>query len=342
MQLSDCTSGERSIKHPSGSSLTISNKGATLLSFKPALTNNISDNNNNNNETLWLSPLSNPKTELNDDMGIQGGIPIVFPNFGKGTGKYETLPQHGFARQAIWCFEEVFESNIIDDDSPSIMSLSISFPLEQTAKSAGSTNWQTSASSTGYKAKLTITFYLSALSFRQTLTIENLGSSEFPFQTLLHSYFKVDDYEKCRVTGLEGYTCVDTQPGPQFSEGEFNRFIQLDGSQGLEDKEFDRIYYPPPSASKRLEEEKKGELELTLKVSSTKTSSIRAGCTFNDKPFPVSVVIWNPHAKKSKLMADFPFCFKEMVCVEPGVIEGMSILEVDSKAILWQEISIIL
>ena len=46
---------------------------------------------------LWLSE----KAYFEEGKAIRGGIPICFPWFGKNK-ENATLPQHGFARTALW------------------------------------------------------------------------------------------------------------------------------------------------------------------------------------------------------------------------------------------------
>ena len=57
-------------------------------------------------------------------------------------------------------------------------------------------------------------------------------------------------------------------------------------------------------------------------------------------PLPPSCVVWNPWIEKASAMADFDDeGYKEMVCVEPGVINGQYALGGDEVLLIEQIIS---
>ena len=58
---------------------------------------------------LWLSP----KAYFEERKAIRGGIPICFPWFGKHK-EDASLPQHGFARTALW---ELAREETLEDGS---------------------------------------------------------------------------------------------------------------------------------------------------------------------------------------------------------------------------------
>nr|CAG8543492.1 9290_t:CDS:2 [Entrophospora candida] len=89
------------LQHPSGSSAEVYYYGANVTSWKY-----------DGKERLFLSK----KSKLDGTRAIRGGIPLVFPQFGKASdpsAETAALPQHGFARTSNWNLSEV----IIDDES---------------------------------------------------------------------------------------------------------------------------------------------------------------------------------------------------------------------------------
>ncbi|KAF9913391.1 hypothetical protein BX616_010087, partial [Lobosporangium transversale] len=91
-------SNKATLSHPSGASAEVYLFGATLTSWKVS-----------NKERIFLSA----EAVLDESKAIRGGIPLVFPVFGKGKAPHITasLPQHGFARISRWKFV-----NSSDDD----------------------------------------------------------------------------------------------------------------------------------------------------------------------------------------------------------------------------------
>ena len=59
-------------------------------------------------ERLFLSS----KAALDGSKAVRGGIPVVFPCFGPPEHPdHSKLPQHGFARNEIWTFDNVVMDN---------------------------------------------------------------------------------------------------------------------------------------------------------------------------------------------------------------------------------------
>ncbi|ORX90119.1 galactose mutarotase-like protein [Basidiobolus meristosporus CBS 931.73] len=85
IQAEDGSPDQIVLNHPEGAAATISLYGATVTSWK------VKDA-----ERLFVSQ----KAILNGTKAIRGGIPLVFPNFGKAEAPNPAagLPQHGFAR----------------------------------------------------------------------------------------------------------------------------------------------------------------------------------------------------------------------------------------------------
>ncbi|CAH1763908.1 3632_t:CDS:2 [Entrophospora sp. SA101] len=91
------------LQHPSGSSAEVYYYGANVTSWKY-----------DGKERLFLSK----KSKLDGTRAIRGGIPLVFPQFGKASdpsAETAALPQHGFARTSNWDL-----SGVINDDESKV------------------------------------------------------------------------------------------------------------------------------------------------------------------------------------------------------------------------------
>ena len=146
------------------------------------------------------------------------------------------------------------------------------------------------------------------------MTVKNLSpATTLPYQLLLHSYFQVRSQSAAfGVAGLEGYDVVDVQPRGR--EGEGQAYYKQGGEAVTVDGEVDRIFHSPrPSNTVTI---------ATGDESATITLSVAAS-----PPAPVSFVVWNPHEAKALAMADFDDGgYEGMVCVEPGLIDGLQCL----------------
>ena len=88
----------------------------------------------------------------------------------------------------------------------------------------------------------------------------------------------------------------------------------------------DREYTPPPTPGTI-------DLDLTAHASPSNVLSLKAWGEVDGYHVPVSAVIWNPHWDNAKAMADFgdDQCV-DMICVEPGLLCDVSMLEGEKKA----------
>lgn len=196
---------------------------------------------------------------------MRGGIPIVFPVFGKTTsGPTSALPQHGFARVSKW--------EVLGKSSSSATAISVDFGL-------GSENvivdfrkqWP-------FDFGLIYTVTLTPKSLETKILVRNEGNQAFDFQTLFHTYLRVNDIGNVKVSGLKGVTYRDkTQGGAEVNEE----------SEALEIKgEVDRLYVKVPGEVK-VEEDGKPLYSVT------RTEDV------------TDVVVWNPWENASKNMGDF-------------------------------------
>jgi glucose-6-phosphate 1-epimerase len=153
---------------------------------------------------LFLSEQS----RFEKDAPIRGGIPIIFPWFGKPEGR---ASQHGFARVRPWELVEVKKQ----PDGSVVVHLSLPVSAELLS--------------------IPLDYYVTV---GQTLTAElvvrNFSAQEFTFENCLHTYFTVGDIKQVSVVGLQGVTYLDSLEG-RMRKQEMGNAIRFTG-------EVDRIY----------------------------------------------------------------------------------------------------
>ena len=159
---------------PSRDSVTINLYGATVTSWTLA----------NGSEQLFLSSAA----KLDGSKAIRGGIPVVFPVFGPPPKQHATgqLPQHGFARSTYWQFmgksssESAETKKGVDDTVKLDFSLS-SQSLDATTKK----RWP-------YAFALQFSVTLGPGLLGCQLHVLNEGNESWEFQSLFHTYFKIN------------------------------------------------------------------------------------------------------------------------------------------------------
>jgi glucose-6-phosphate 1-epimerase len=135
---------------------------------------------------LWLSP----KAYLEEGKAIRGGIPLCFPWFGKHKSDI-SLPQHGFARTALW---ELVLENELDDGSAHIR-LKLSYTKETLKVWA-------------YKFEVYLDIIVGE-TLHLGLQITNNDSKAFEISTALHTYFNISHIADVCISGLEGCSYYD-------------------------------------------------------------------------------------------------------------------------------------
>lgn len=285
------------LNHKSGSSATIHPFGATVTSFKTA-----------QREVLFVSS----SAKLDGSKAIRGGIPLVFPQFGQPDKSY---PQHGFLRCNVWKLEGTTEK----EDGTQCCEFSLNL---KDAVAARGGKW---GEDTEYDCLVTLKVKLTEDKLKTYLNIQNKGKVPFDFQTLFHTYYKVDgskalDPKLCNVNGLVGYQAEDKITGDTYIVG---------GEPIIIDREVDRIYQNPS----------KPVLDIVINAGGSSVE-LQAKATVNGIETPVSVVVWNPFIEKAKGMSDFTDeQYHDMVCVEPGVLHDVSSLTEGVDAIFEQVIT---
>lgn len=132
---------------------------------------------------LFLSEQS----RFEKDAPIRGGIPVIFPWFGKPEGR---TGQHGFARVRSWELVEVKKQ----PDGSVVVHLSLPSSAELRS--------------------IPLDYYVTV---GKTLTVElvvnNYSDREFTFENCLHTYFTVGDIKQVSVAGLQGVEYLDSLEG---------------------------------------------------------------------------------------------------------------------------------
>jgi len=156
---------------------------------------------------VFLSQCSN----FSNGHPIRGGIPIIFPWFGKPEDRPN---QHGFARLKDWELREFV--------SPADGSVTVRFRLPDCRDAVGCV-----PCSVEYAVTVSDTL-------RAELTVTNKSNREFEFENCLHTYFSVGDINRVSIAGLKGVAYLDQLSG-------FARRRELDEVIRVS-SEVDRIY----------------------------------------------------------------------------------------------------
>jgi glucose-6-phosphate 1-epimerase len=90
----------------------------------------------------------------------------------------------------------------------------------------------------------------------------------------------------------------------------------------------DRVYTPVAE---------KNTVDVTVGVGEGKAVKVTSSGTCGDKVVPVSCVVWNPNKEKAGGMSDFgDDQYHDMICVEPGILGNVPLLEAGQSASLTQ------
>jgi len=165
-----------SLNHKSGSELEIFLYGAHISTWNTA----------DKEPVLFMSS----KANFEYGSPIRGGIPIVFPQFGKDGDM--SLP-HGFARIKNWFVKDSSVTN----------SGALILTLKLTNDSETEKYWPNNF----FEFELVITL---TETLRLELIVSNTGNSAFTFANALHTYFFVSDISNVSVLGLENLAFIDS------------------------------------------------------------------------------------------------------------------------------------
>lgn len=144
-------------------------------------------------EQLWLSTAA----KLDGSKPVRGGIPLVFPVFGKSETKgFENLPQHGFARNSTWEFLGQTKEN-----PPTVQ-----FGLgPENANSEVYSKWDNGNND----FTLIFTVELDDDCLKTHIEVSNTDTKSWKFNWLFHTYLRIADIDDTLVNNLPGQTCYD-------------------------------------------------------------------------------------------------------------------------------------
>ena len=305
----------RTIHHStSGASIQVSAYGATLISYQSGGTTAVEQR-----EHIFVSKLA----LLDGTAPVRGGIPLVFPIFGPTTVVGSTMPQHGLARRNVWTVLKEY-------DTTESAGITYQLDLCQTSAGRGDGNiWTASEENKAYDCTLLYDVDFSGCQMTSKLTIQNTGANAFPFQCLLHTYYKVEgsaalNPNQCYVQGLEGYLCDDkVTKVPIYTHNA--EPISIAG-------EVDRVYAPVSG---------KDIVNATIGVGNDRFVTMEASGQVDNVAVPISCVVWNPYIEKAAGLADFDNDeYHDMICVEPGILGNDVVLQPGKEAYLQQVIKV--
>lgn len=145
---------------------------------------------------------------------IRGGIPIIFPWFGKPADK---PGQHGFVRNRSWALKEITTTDT------GIITIRLMLPPCP----------ELGDGEIAVEYAVTVSDTLST-----ELIVTNRSARAYGFENCLHTYFVVGNINSLRVVGLQGVDYLDTLDGhqPKTEASDAIRFVG----------EVDRIYVNTP------------------------------------------------------------------------------------------------
>lgn len=258
--------------HPDNAdtSVAILKYGATVYSWKL-----------NGHEQLWLSE----GAQLDGSKPVRGGIPLVFPVFGKNNTKefLKELPQHGFARTSTWKFNGKIRSY------PSTIQFELN---EKIADQELAKLWP-------FDFKVLLNIQLGYDHLKTSVQVTNNSTIPFDFNWLFHTYHNVDvGIDNIYVKNLTTEKTHDNLTGKNAKEVNVNVIIA---------QEVERRYLNVPTSK-------------TVQVINKRTHNPIASLIRENL---ADVVVWNPWIEKSASMVDFTpkAGYKHMLCLEPGEID---------------------
>jgi len=154
------------LQGPAGDAVTVLLRGAQVISWVDT----------SGTERLYCSPNS----PLKGPQAVRGGVPVIFPQF-SGRGP---LMRHGFARMRGWT---LLPGNAYTPEPR------VSLQLHNAV--GDDPQWP-------HACVCTLTVSLLPHGLRLALTIENTGTTSFPFHAALHTYLAVGDVTQATLTGV--------------------------------------------------------------------------------------------------------------------------------------------
>ena len=235
----------------------ISLQGAHVLNWKPA----------GEDDVIWLSE----DAIFAEGKSVRGGIPICWPWFGAHVSN-ASLPAHGFARTVYW---KVTDTKPLESGETQI-----TFELDTSTMEQKYRDMWPSATMVQYRVTIGKTLIME-------LTTHNNSDEVITIGQALHTYFKVDDVSRTKVSGLEGKEYLDKTRN--FERLTQNGAVSISG-------EVDRIYLD--TADDVIIDDTKRKIIITKEGSH-------------------STIVWNPWIAVAEKMGDLgKDGYLKMLCVE--------------------------
>lgn len=173
----------------------------------------------NQKEQLFVSR----RAQFDDKQPIRGGVPVVFPHFGKWTFG----PHHGFARIAHWKVEKEPEQ-LVNRDVVVILSLEDN---------------DFTRSMWNYPFKLIYRLTLKERELYFNIHVCNTSTKfMFGFNLLFHTHIRVPDVRNCKISGLYECLFIDkTQNNSKHNENEILVNIKEYTSRIYKDTEIEHV-----------------------------------------------------------------------------------------------------
>jgi glucose-6-phosphate 1-epimerase len=187
---------------PAGDRLVVALHGAQVLSWQSA-----------GRERLYLSP----KSVMDGQAAIRGGVPVCFPQFNQRGPLAERLPKHGFARHLPW----QAGAPVLSADSAQLC-----LHLQDNDRTRA---WWPQA----FALQLHISLRPGVL--RISLNVHNTNThtpQPLAFSAALHTYLAVPDVTQAQLQGLGGQAEWDAVANTHASAADTLQFMA----------EFDRVY----------------------------------------------------------------------------------------------------
>lgn len=259
------------------SQVRIDLKGATVTSWKV-----------NGRELIFVSPMA----QREGPKAIRGGIPIVFPQFGKveEPNPASKLPQHGFARILRWTHDS---SKFAETDEMTSATFILNNLDLETQEPDLHEAWSYTFNLT-YEVSLGSSFLSTSMS---VTTADHI--LKIPITPLLHSYLVVEDISEAWITGLNSKQYIDKVDPSSENKVEDNEKLVITS-------EVDRIYIGAMHNN-----------SVCLHSGSSTGYHIQFESTTLE-----DVVVWNPWIAKAQSIADMDNKdYKKFVCVELGKVQ---------------------
>jgi glucose-6-phosphate 1-epimerase len=188
---------------PQGDTLRVTLHGAQVLSWVSG-----------GQERLYLSP----KSTMDGQAAIRGGVPVCFPQFNQRGPQAERLPKHGFARNVAW---QAAAPELGAEHARLTLRLKDNFQTRA---------WWPQAFA------LALHIDLSPGALQLTLDVHSTDDQPLAFSGALHTYLAVPDVTQAKLQGLGGQPEWDSLTDTHAQAADMIRFAA----------EFDRVYEAGP------------------------------------------------------------------------------------------------